>query len=249
MPDAILNPRTHRFSVDPIVSGTFQNLAHSLTQVNLDVGDASADHFYNGWAVIVVKTGVAAGDVRFAETFLTATNILTVKRPFRAVPGADTYDIYTAISSDYVIGTARAGDANSITLALKEGIRDAFWEGCKIDLVGGAGGNTNQPMQGRDIINFVGATGVALLNRPLSPVADATTIYRLYGHLYHPCRNLSVFEDASAPMFFGNKPGAISFGSRQELLKYGGGLAEPNESYLEMAMKAGSATVNVKRWE
>jgi len=236
------NPRHFEFPAFAKAAGVLQNVGHTLTQVRIAV-DGNADHFYNGWAAITLTSGPARGNRRLIKSFLTANDDIIVDAPFTAIPGADSYVIHMLLRSPYVIGTAVGGGADFIDLGTTEGIRDAFWEGCRIQLIGGLRGSSSSPgANARDIQNYDGATRRASVDRPWEGGApDATTLYRI------PLREFELWELGGAAVELGYRPGQIAFGTGLDVTKWGSG---DDEHDLTQGLEVSAAgTICINRWE
>lgn len=247
------NPRSHRFAVDPVFTGVLQDIGHTLVKVRLQAaapgGGDQANDYFNQWAVIVLTSGPARGELRRILDFDTATDDIIVDRPFTALPGVDTYKIYMALDNQEHVFAATGGSAHTITIGAPAGVRDGFWAGCKLDIIGGAGGNTVRPSNGRTIENFEGATGTVLVDRAFDGgPPDNTTLVRIHGHLYHPCIGLEIWEDGGALFYASGNRGAIANGVANKGAKYGDPGAMHQDDYVEIATDA-VKTLNFHRWE
>lgn len=243
-----VNPRHFEFPAFAKVNGVLQNVGHTVSQVRI-AADANVDHYYSGWAAITLTSGPARGDSRIITSFLTANDDILVDRPFRAIPGADTYVITMFLRSALVIGKAVGGAADSIDLATTEGIRDSFWEECRIELIGGLRGSDSSPKSnGRRIQNYDGAARRAYVDRPWEGGApDATTLYRIYPHLYTPMSEFEIWELAGAPLELGYSMGQIAFGMGLDVTKWGSG---DDEHDLTTGLGvSGAGTICINRWE
>lgn len=93
----------------------------------------------------------------------------------------------TLLAAD-VTGTAQAGAAGSITLAVGASAVNGFYSGMVIDTTGGAGSG-----QSRIIYDYDGATKIASVDRDWTTPPDATTLYAIRANAqYRPIS--SAFE-------------------------------------------------------
>lgn len=79
---------------------------------------------------------------------------------------------------DYILGTAQAGAASTITLAATASAEDDFYTGCRITTTGGTGSG-----QVGTITDYVGSTKVATVSPDWGVTPDATTTYSIAGAL------------------------------------------------------------------
>lgn len=252
------NPRNFTFQVDGVYSGTLQNVGHTLTQVRLENsaagGGTQADNYFNGWAYLTLTSGPAAGQSRRIIGFSNATKDATLELPLPAIPGADTYAIVMRLSGDPFIGTAAAGTALTLDLQVKEGIRTGFFAGLPIYLIGGASGaGVNSPRsKGRGAVKYDGPTRRVTVDRAFdAPAPDATTIYRIPGHLYAPLAYLELYEEGGGTLMWSSIEGGMAFGNADHGSKFESGPQRATMPMIEVAMEtAGSTgTLHVRRWE
>ncbi len=188
------NPRNLKFALDRVYEGVLQNLAPTLRQVEIADIAGKANDYLNGWAWLYITSGAAIGSIARIIDYVAATDVVVLDRDLRAVPGADTYAIFTVLCRESVIGVASAGGAMSLTCDPKEGIRPNFWAGCDVRLIGGTGGFKHSRDANRRRIASYSAGGVIVPEGPFSPAAGADTVYEILGHLSTPLKEVRFYD-------------------------------------------------------
>jgi hypothetical protein len=250
------NPRNYRFALQAVVTGTAQ--VSTTSTLKVAAGDAAADDDYNQRLAVITVQGTGGppvGQRAIITNYDSATKVATIRcldtadGKWTAAPAADTqYAIHPVLRDEPFIGSAQAAGATlfTITLSDDESKQDDYYAGLDIELVAGTGA---RPGQKNRIVNYVGSSRLATVSGPFNAIPDATTRYRIQGHLYHPVSAVLVAETSGAAVLrFATNPaglalGAYSKGTQIDEDKVGG------MAYLELAMDGAASTVEITRWE
>lgn len=245
-----VNPRTFRFALEAVATGTAQGAGAGNNQMQLvAAGVAADDEFNQRFIVITGGTGLGQSPRRIINTD-NATDTVTVEPAWTTNPDATTtYAVFTALLDEPFVGLAQAGAASSITLGDRESLKDGFYEGLDIEIIAGTGWSAAQASQKRRIINYVGATRVATIASPWTTNPDATSQYRIQGHLYFPCTAIEAWNEAASNLWVSHNPGGLGFLNYIVTTQYSEFDNVGDNRRLEIAMAAGTGVLDLKRWE
>jgi len=243
----IVNGKTFRFGVQPIVEGTADAGGASTLDLETLAGSTpGTDDVLNRHVAVIVAGAGLIGERRLITAFdVAAGDRITVDRPWTTLTDATTqYKIFLALTGDPFIGTAQGGSAAAKTLQLadSEPNVDDFFSGLKVEIVEGPGNGESALIE-----NYAGGSRTCILSRGLSVNPTVATKYVIQGHLYFPCNRLLIQADT----------GNVRVSTTHSGLAWGvyndGPSVNENDfsdfSYVELIGKTGAITAQIFRGE
>jgi len=256
------NPRTYKFPLGISYTGVLaspQGTAKDRVQLEQSAGGGStqATGFFQGTHWIYMITGLtAAGQMRRIKIFTTGAVDLTVYPAFTGQPIAgDQYVIFQVLSPEEFIVTCVGGGADYITLPASSWgtITNDAWNGFKVDLIGGAGGNVNRPVNERTCVDYDGSNKRLYVDKPWDQHYGGSpgnnSILRIHGALYSPLSSLEVADAAGTALKYSLQKGGMGLGNFIQASGFDHSSWPTITNYVELAATAASQTVVVSRWE
>lgn len=169
--------------------------AGGASTITLDASASAVDDFYNG-ALIVLVSGTGSGQFRTVSDYVGATKVLTVDSAWSTNPdNTSVFEIIGATNAQASLGagsisfstlasdlqlahgfvrrnTATAGAATTITLDASASATDDAYNNMTIFVASGTGA-----LQERTVIDYVGSTKVATVDRAWLTNPDATSVF------------------------------------------------------------------------
>jgi len=170
--------RLREIGTSVIRENTAQGAGTGNNQVQLDAGASATNGIYDP-SVIVLTGGTGQGQCRMIIEYDGATKTATVDRNWRTNPDATTtFQILAYPGREHVNeGLVTAATATTVTLNTAASSDDNAYLGQTIFIRSGTGED-----QARVIASYVGATKIALLNRPWDTTPDTTSGYIMLPH-------------------------------------------------------------------
>jgi len=165
--------RLRAMSAVSIADGTAT--AGTVNSITLEAGSSAIDNIYNENLVAIIA-GTGAGQCRMIAEYIGSTREAIVDRLWTTTPNSTSEYQIMAFSGILLTdhGLARAGTADTITLATTASTVDGAYIGSMVVLTTGIG-----PGQARLITAYVGSTRVATVSPAWTTVPDTTTVYKI----------------------------------------------------------------------